>query len=374
MKVALVAPYDLSAPGGVNAQIRGQAKALVRLGHEVQISGPASGPLAEGEHALGATMSVTIGGTESGLGVDPRAFTAVGRLLDEGFDLIHVHEPLTPLVPWIVVARARVPVIGTFHVHREEGHRLYAMSGWMLRPLFDKLRARMVVSEAAKRTVAAHFPADYDLVPNGIDVETFRTQRRRPASLPADRPIVLFVGRLEGRKGVAGLIRAMARVRATMSDALLVIAGDGGDRGSLEQLGRDVDAPVRFAGRVADDDLAALLCAADVVCAPALGGESFGIVLLEAMAAGKPIVASAIEGYEALVGATNCARLVPPGDDAALAADIVTLLQSPGLRRQLGDAGAEAARRYDWSTIGAALEQIYLRALDGVSAPATSST
>jgi phosphatidyl-myo-inositol alpha-mannosyltransferase len=374
MKVALVAPYDLSVPGGVNSQIRGQARALARLGHDAQIFGPASGPVAEGEHALGTTISVTLGGTESGLGVDPRAFTAVERLLDDGFDVIHVHEPLTPLVPWIVLGRARVPVVGTFHVHREEGHRLYAMSGWMLRPLFDKLRARMAVSELAKRTVAEHFPADYDLVPNGVDVDALRAPRPRPESIPAERPIVLYVGRLEARKGVDVLVRAMARVRASVADALLVVAGDGSDRASLEALALETNAPVTFAGRVADENLAAYVQAAEIVCSPALGGESFGIVLLEGMAAGKPIVASRIAGYEALVGAARCARLVPPKDDAALAAEIVTLLRSPGLRRQLGDAGAAAARRYDWSTIGPALEQIYRRVLDGVRAPAMSST
>jgi phosphatidylinositol alpha-mannosyltransferase len=362
LRIAIVAPYDLSAPGGVNSQIRGQARALRQLGHAVDVFGPASAPLADGEHALGRAFSITMGGTESGLGVDPRAFAAATRMARGPFDIIHVHEPLTPLVPWLAIAAARAPLVGTFHVHREAGHRLYARWKDILTPIVRRLRARIAVSPAARRTVAAHFPGDYEIVPNGIDVEAYRTPRPRPPQLVSNRRIVLYVGRLEPRKGVDHLIRAMAQVRTGIPDVTLVIVGDGPERASLTALAAG-NTSVHFAGRVADDDLVAYLQSADVVCSPALGGESFGIVLLEAMACGKPIVASRIEGYEALVGDAGCARLVPPGDAEALASELTTLLVSPEEGRRLGVAGGAAALEYDWQAIARRLDAVYRRVL-----------
>jgi phosphatidylinositol alpha-mannosyltransferase len=309
-----------------------------------------------------------VGGTESGLGVDPRAVVAVARLARGPFDVIHVHEPLTPLVPWFVLAAARVPLVGTFHVHREGGHRLYSMWKRVLAPLMRRLSARVTVSEAAKRTVAAHFPGDYELLPNGIDVAAFQQPRPRPAALPADRPLVVYVGRLEARKGVDHLIRAIAIARKELPAILLAIVGDGSERASLTALADGTDA-VRFLGRVGDAELPAWIQAADVVCSPAVGGESFGIVLLEAMACGKAIVASRIEGYEALVSRSRCASLVPPGDADALARELCALLTSPESRRRLGEAGAAAALDYDWPVVARRLDAIYRR----VTAAAPSS-
>jgi phosphatidylinositol alpha-mannosyltransferase len=362
LRVAIVAPYDLSVHGGVNTQIRGQAKALRQLGHQVDVFGPASAPLAGGEHALGRAVSITIGGTESGLGVDPRAFAAVTRMAHGSFDIIHVHEPLTPLVPWLAVAAARRPLVGTFHVHREAGHRLYARWKVVLEPMMRRLRARIAVSAAAQRTVGDHFAGDYEIVPNGIDVEAYRRPQPRPPDLDAERRVVLYIGRLEPRKGVDHLIRAIASVQRSAPDVLLMIVGDGPDRPSLTALAAG-NAAVHFAGRVADAELSAYLQAADVVCSPAIGDESFGIVLLEAMACGKPIVASRIEGYEALVGATGCARLVSPGDADALARELIAVLASPELQRELGQAGAAAAYDYDWTAIARRLDAIYRRVL-----------
>jgi phosphatidylinositol alpha-mannosyltransferase len=359
LRIAIVAPYNLSAAGGINNQIRAQARALRTLGHAVDVAGPAADALDAGERRLGRTFPVTLGGTESGLGLDPCAFAAAGRLLREPFDIVHVHEPLTPLVPWIVLMRSRAPLVGTFHVHREDGHRLYASTAWALQPLARRLRARVAVSEAARRTVAPHFPGDYQIVPNGIEVDRFRAPQPRPSGWRSDRRHVLYVGRLEPRKGVEHLIRATAQVQRHAPDAMLVIVGDGSERAPLTRLAHEIGACVHFAGRVADEALPGYLQAADVVCAPAIGGESFGIVLLEAMACAKPIVASRIEGYEALVGRTDCAMLVPPGDSDALATAVAALLASPDRRRALGEHGAAFVRDYEWNVIARRLASIY---------------
>jgi len=361
VRIAVVAPYDLSAPGGINNQIRAQARALRRLGHEVAIFGAASGPLEPGEQSLGRTIDVTFGGTESGLGVDPRALQAVGRLVHRPFDIVHVHEPFVPIAPWIVLLRSRAPLVGTFHVHREQGHGFYGAWAWALRPLARRLRARIAVSEAARRTVARHFPDDYEIVPNGIEGERFRVSRPRPETLAHGRRHVLYVGRLEPRKGVEYLVRAMAQVERRVAGASLVIVGDGPSRGALETLARDAGTSVQFAGRVRDAALPAYFQAADLVCAPALGGESFGIVLLEAMACGAPVVASRIEGFQALVGSTGAARLVAPGDTAALAEEISSLLNGDDERRALAVKGAALASAYDWQTLAPRLESIYRR-------------
>jgi phosphatidylinositol alpha-mannosyltransferase len=282
-------------------------------------------------------------------------------MLRESFDVIHVHEPLTPLVPWLVLLRANTPLVGTFHVYREDGHRFYAAFGRWLRPLMRRLSARIAVSAAARRTVAAHFPYQFDIVPNGIDIGRFRGSPSRPALMPGDRCCVLYVGRLEPRKGVETLIRAMALVGRHQPRAMLVVVGDGPERSALDDLAHRLDAPVRFVGRVEDDQLPAFLHAADIVCSPALGGESFGIVLLEAMACGKPIVASRIDGYVELLAPIDCARLVTPGDVESLAQELTALLGSAEQCDQLGRRGAAAANAFDSDAIAARLEAIYRR-------------
>jgi phosphatidylinositol alpha-mannosyltransferase len=358
----LFAPYDLARAGGVGNQVRAQARALRQLGHDVRVCGPASAPLGCGETAITGAVTVTFGGTESGLGLDPRGAFRVARLLaSHEFDVVHVHEPLVPAVPWFVVRQARAPIVATFHVHREHGHRWYPIARPWLRSLLNRVHCRIAVSEPARRTIAQHFPSAYEVVPNGIDVDAFRASRVRPAALSSEHLHVVYVGRLEPRKGVDHLIRAMARVQQALPDANLVIVGDGPEQRRLIDVARALAVRVQFTGRVHDADLPGYVQAADVVCSPAIGGESFGIVLLEAMACEKPIVASRIEGYETLVGPAACGVLVPPGDDEALSQALIKLLRDRPLRHTLGARGLPAARQYDWSSIARVLEGIYCR-------------
>lgn len=358
--IGIFAPYDLARDGGVATHLRAQARALRKLGHEVVIYGPASSALNEGEVALSGSTVVTISGTESGLGLDPRSGGRVARVFaSTPFDVLHVHEPLTPILPWFVLWHARVPIVGTFHVHREGGHSLYPIARPWLQSLMRRIHYRIAVSEAAYRTVAQHFPGEYDIVPNGLDVDAFRSPRPRPAALATGVRHVLYVGRLEPRKGVGHLIRAIASVQHSIAGVRLVVVGDGPDRASLVDLAGSVGADVQFAGRVADQELPAYYQASDVVCSPSLRGESFGIVLLEAMACGKPIVASRIAGYEALVGEAGCGPLVPPGDAGAIAEALVSLLGDEALRHTLGTRGLTAVQPFDWSAIGQRLEGIY---------------
>jgi phosphatidylinositol alpha-mannosyltransferase len=366
LRIGICAPYDLGRDGGVNSHIRAQARALRELGHDVCVFGASSAPLGGGELAVSACVSLVIGGTETGIGVDPRSWRRVAELFRTArFDVLHMHEPLMPLVPWVALVQSAAPVVATFHTHREGGHRWYGPYRRLLAPLMRRIRTRLTVSDAARRTVARAFPGDYEVVPNGIDVDRFRQAAGRPPSVPHSLRPVLFVGRLEPRKGVDRLIRAMSLVQAHASDARLVIVGDGPDRASLEATARDAGVEVTFAGRVSDDELPAYYRAAEIVCSPALGDESFGIVLLEAMAAGRPIVATRIEGYAELLTGSGSARLVDVDDPPALAREIISLLADPELRRSLGARGAVFVRDYDWAAIARRLESIYLTVTGG---------
>jgi phosphatidylinositol alpha-mannosyltransferase len=232
--------------------------------------------------------------------------------------------------------------------------------------MMRRIHTRLAVSNAARRTVADHFPGDYEIVPNGVDVERFRRRSTPPPEMLGDDPLVLFVGRLDPRKGIDRLIRAMALVRRR-SPARLVIVGDGPERSRLAAVAAATDVPVTIVGRVSDEALPAYYQAADVVCSPALGGESFGIVLLEAMAAARAVVATRIEGYAELVADAGCARLVEVDDVEALAHEVGVLIDSPDLRRILGAKGAAFVHRYDWSTIAGRLESIYVDLANGTS-------
>jgi len=360
LRIGICAPYDLGRAGGVNTVIRAQAHALSRLGHDVCVFGATSAPLPDGEVSLGGCVSIVVGETETGFGVDPRSWWTARRLLrSHRFDVVHMHEPLMPLPSWFVLWQANVPVVATFHTYREQGHRWYPKYKWIFDPLMTRVHVRLAGSEAAKRTVAAHFPGDYEVVPNAIDVERFAVPSPRPAAMPADRRHVLYVGRIEPRKGVDRLIHAMAMVQARIPDVQLVIVGDGPDRAAIESLARDLDVRVACAGRVSDADLPRYYQSADVVCSPALGDESFGLVLLEAMAAGRPIVASNIAGYAELLGPANCARLADVDDPASLAREMCAVLEDSALARTLGERGAIAARQYDWPIVAKRLEEIY---------------
>jgi len=360
LRIGICAPYDLGRDGGVNSHIRAQARALRSRGHDVLIVGASSAPLGHGEWSLGGCVSIVVGGTETGFGLDPRARWRVEELFRrQQFDVLHMHEPLMPLAPWFMLRRSPAPVVATFHTHREQGHRWYPRYRWILAPLMRRVRVRLAVSEAARRTVARHFPGRYDIVPNGIDVDRFQRPAERPPEMRDAGPYVLSVGRLEPRKGVDCLVRAMAIVQQRIPAARLVIVGDGPDRRPIEAMARDAGVRIAFIGRVQDAELPSYYGAADVVCAPALGDESFGIVLLEAMAARRPIVATRIEGYVELLAGAGSSQLVDPGQPGPLADAIVTLLDDPDLCRSLGARGSAFARTYDWAAIAHRLEAIY---------------
>jgi phosphatidylinositol alpha-mannosyltransferase len=370
LRIGICAPYDLGRHGGVNSHIRAQAAALRQLGHEVSVFGASSAPLADGEVSLGSCVSMVIGNTETGFGADPRSWRRVSEFFRRRqFDVIHMHEPLMPLVPWFVLWQSTVPVVATFHTYREQGHRWYPRYRRIFEPLMRRVRVRLAVSDAARRTVLAHFPGEYEIVPNGIDVNRFARPAARPQDMPPGHQHVLYVGRLEPRKGVEHLVHAMAALQRDGSSARLVVVGDGPDREDLEASARRTGIAATFVGRVSDEALPGYYRAADVVCAPALGDESFGLVLLEAMAAGRPIVATRIAGYAELLEERGLARLVDAGDAAGLAREVSSLLGDPGEAGALATRAATKVREYDWSAIANRLDEIYRGVIGPAAGP-----
>lgn len=372
LRVNLVTPYDLSVAGGVNSHAAGLGRELQRRGAAVTLIGPASNPrrLPQGLRVVpcGPSVPIPVAGSVARLAVDPRIGIAMRRVLERyPCDILHIHEPFVPMTSFGALVFSKTVTVGTFHLTRERPHLLYFLAQPIVRPLVGKLHARIAVSEAARRTVAQFLPGEYRVIPNGIEQERFD---RGPRPGPS-RYRVLFLGRLEPRKGIIVAIRAFAEVAAALPGAELVVAGDGPLRAAAEKLARELGVAdaVRFLGPLAEEELPDAYAEADVFCAPATGNESFGIVLAEAMAAGTPVVASGNPGYAAVVEPGVSGLLVPPGDHRALARAIVEVLRDPVLWRRLSEGGRLRARCFSWSALADDVLAVYQEAAHRAGRP-----
>ena len=378
MKIAMVTPYDLAAPGGVNRYAMDIAAWVRGQGHEVQLIGPASTRDGTPPDAtiLGRARGVRGGGTVAPIALDPRLGSQVRRLLRrERYDVVHVHEPLMPMLSLAFLRHADTPLLGTFHSAESAAGRLYRLTGPLLRRWTRRLAARTAVSETARAVAGPALGGPCAIVPGCIDLSRFSTPAPPPGlpDLPAPsldgraRRTILFVGRADRRKGLDDLIEAYGQLRARHDDLRLVVAGAAGRRG--DALRARVDAAgwrdVHFAGPVSASDLPRYYGAAHVFVAPATGGEAFGLVLTEAMAAGAPVVAGDNPGYRAVVRDGRDGLLVPPHDPAALAATIERLLDDEPLRRGLIAAGRERARDFDVAAVAARFLALYEALSDG---------
>lgn len=335
MKVGMVCPYDWSYPGGVRSHIIGLVEALGRHGTEVEVIAPASAPESE-ILSVGRTIGIPYNGSVARLCFSPGANQSVKSRLAQGdLDLVHIHEPFSPSISLISLYHAHIPVVATFHASADRS-LAYQAAKPLLRPLFAKINQRIAVSAAAERLIGAYFPGEYRRIPNGIDRAQFAGAA--PAEV-SERPFVLFVGRPERRKGLDVAVAAMAKVRQRL-DVDLVAVGPTPD---------DVPGWVRALGNVGQGELPGLYKAASVFCAPSLEGESFGIVLVEAAAAGTPVVCSDLPGYrEAAAGA---ALHAPVGDAGATAEALLSVLEDPVMAKGLVEKGQRRAAELDWDVL-----------------------
>ncbi|CAN5135481.1 glycosyltransferase family 4 protein [soil metagenome] len=367
MRVALVCPYDWCRPGGVRAHVDHLARWLAGAGgHDVRVFAPASAPPGdEGPRvvALGRPVPVPYNRSVAPVALSPPAARRTARELHRfAPDVVHVHEPLAPLVAVAATALGPGPVVGTFHAW-SSSDRLYRLLSPVTRRVAGRLDARIAVSVAA-RQFAAHGlglpPGRWRVIPNGVDAAAFASATALPELVDPDRPLLLFVGRLEPRKGLEVLIRAFLRLRASRPRLRLCVVGDGPERARCQELiPPSIRPDALFVGSVAATELPRYHASADVFVAPATGGESFGIVLLEAMASGLPVVASDIPGYRTVMTDGRQGRVVRAGDALALSEALGDLLANDRLRAAMADQGRQTARAHDWPVVGRRIERVY---------------
>ncbi len=368
MKIALVSPYDLAVPGGVNTHIRHLAVNFTGMGHEVRIIGPSSDenpPTEPGVVVIGKPRGIPASGSVARITLSFRLSGRVKEVLaEERFDVVHVHEPLMPFLPIQFLRFSDSVNVGTFHAAKEGGNRLYSYTRSLLRRFYRKLDGKIAVSPAAKMLVSRYFAGYYNIIPNGVELSRFTGQPDPLPQFQDDKLNILFVGRMEKRKGLAYLLRAYPMLKREMPQTRLIIVGDGRLREGYERYVRKSELEdVVFAGTVSDDELPRYYHSADVCCFPATGNESQGYVLLEAMASSKPVVASNIEGYASVVTQGVEGLLTLPKDSDAIALSLVHLLADENLRRVMGTNARLSAEQYSWDRIARKVLSYYERLL-----------
>lgn len=361
MKIALVSPYDWCIDGGVKSHIAHLAAYFREWGHEVTIFAPASDPqqVAGQCVVMGKPRSMRVSGSVARISFSWNS-PAVKKVLREGkFDILHLHEPLMPLLPYHFMRYSNCPTVGTFHAAKEGGNRFYGYTTPLTRRWFRKLHGKIAVSPAAARLVSRYFPGYYNIIPNGIDYPHFNEAREPLPEFMDGKQNILFVGRPEKRKGLKYLLRAYIRIKEQDPNVRLIVVG-AGDFSRYERLMAPIG-DVVFRQYVPYDELPRYHRSAHVFCAPNTGNESQGYVLLEAMAAGVPVVASNIEGFAGVITDGLDGVLVKPKDSGAIATGILRLLRNPGQRQQLSVAGQAQAAHYSWDNVARRVMSYYER-------------
>ena len=362
MKIGLVSPYVYPLPGGVTQHVQHLYANLRLRGHDVRIISSSHGfqRSSQGDVIrIGKGFSMPANGSVGTLTVSPRYVSQVRQVLEEErFDLLHFHEPLVPFLSPIMLRESKSVNIATFHAYSGFSPA-YEVTSRLLGRIVDRLDGRVAVSAAARHFIDRYFPGDYKVIPNGVDVEFYR--RAVPISRWQDgRRNILFVGRLEERKGLVHLLKAYRLLRRGGVDCRLLVAGAGPqEREARRYLMTRRLQDVEFLGRVTDEEKAQLFKTADVYVSPATGRESFGIVLLEAMAAGCPIVCSDIHGYKGVVHRGQQALLVPPRNAEALAMALDRLLHDSALRTRMSASGRVRATEFSWERVTAKVDDYY---------------
>jgi len=351
VRVGIICPYSLTVPGGVQGQILGLGRTLRLLGHDVRVLGPCDGPPPDaGVTPLGNSVPTAANGSVAPIAPDPSAqLRTIRALRDEAFDVVHLHEPLAPGPTQTAMFFKTAPLIATFHAAGSSAAYKWFSPG--VRWLAKRIDLRCAVSEDAEQMARAALGGDYTVLFNGVEVATFA----KATPSPTDGPTVLFIGRHEPRKGLDVLLEAMTDLPSTTR---LWIAGDGPD---TERLRARVagDVRIEWLGRISDDEKASRLRAADVFCAPSLRGESFGVVLLEAMAAATPVVASDLPGYANVARAGRDALLVPPGDVRALSQALRGVLANPSCAAELVASGEQRAHQFSMEHLAERYVELY---------------
>ncbi|OLM19176.1 Phosphatidylinositol alpha-mannosyltransferase [Pseudonocardia sp. Ae707_Ps1] len=364
LRIGMVCPYSLDVPGGVQHHVLDLAAALRTRGHRVHVLAPSAGPAPEFVTTVGRALGVPYNGSVARVTFGPRTHLRARRWLAEhDFDVLHLHEPTTISVSVLALLAARGPIVATFHTSTERSRALAAFGG-LLRPLMEKVTARIAVSATARRVQVEHLGGDATEIPNGVDVARFADGPALDDLVPGLPPgrRIGFVGRYdEPRKGMPVLLDALRPLAADRPGLRLLVVGRGDGDALLRAAGPGLADRIDLLGPVDETTKAAALRASEVFCAPHRGGESFGMVLTEAMAAGTPVVAGDIESFRPVLGGAG--RLVPAGDAAALGRALAGLLDDDAARAASAAAGRSRAARYDWGVVTQDVLRVYRAAL-----------
>jgi phosphatidylinositol alpha-mannosyltransferase len=372
VRIGIVCPYSWDIPGGVQAHVRDLAEKLIDLGHQVSVLAPGdedSPELPDYVVAAGKAVPIPYNGSVARLQFGVVSAARVRRWLRDGaFDVVHVHEPAPPSLSLLTCMIHDGPLVATFHVATVRS-RFLSMFDSVLQPFLEKLAGRIAVSAAARKVIVEHLGGDAVVIPNGVAVAHYRDARPFDG-YPRAGGTIGFIGRYdEPRKGMEVLIEALATLAPHRPELRLLVAGRGDAEDFLDGLPQAVAERVDLLGQVSEQDKAKLLRSVDVYCAPNTGQESFGVILLEAMAARTAVVASDIEAFRRVLGGGAAGRQFPTGDAAALAIALAELLDDPARREQLIAAGDEAVAPFDWDVIVADVLRVYELAIAGAGVP-----
>ena len=365
LRVGIVCPYSLDVAGGVQGHVLDLARALVALGHHVDVLAPASGstPVPDFVTRAGRAVSIPYNGSVARLTFGPVSMYRVRRWLRAGaFDVLHLHEPTAPSLSMLALVLADGPVVATFHTSTPRSRTMALFASW-LRPMLERVTARIAVSPLARQVYVEHLGGDAVEIPNGVDVAALATAAADPLPRPPGTTTVGFVGRFdEPRKGMATLLEALEPL-AARQDLRLLVVGRGDAADLRHRLPGALADRVDVLGAVDDTTKARALGAMDVLATPNTGGESFGVVVAEGMAAGTPVIASDIEAFRRVLtdpdSGTVAGVLLPPGDAAAWSEGLAALLVDPARRAALARAGRSRVAAFDWSTVAAQVLRVY---------------
>jgi phosphatidylinositol alpha-mannosyltransferase len=359
VRVGLVCPYSLDVPGGVQNHVKDLARVLLSKGHDVAVLAPGDESTVRPDHieTIGGVVPISFNGAVARVAFGPRVAARTRRWLRAGdFDVVHIHDPATPSVSMLALWASDATVVATFHAAHPRS-RVVSLAASGLRTSLEKISVRIAVSETARSTLVQHIGGESVVIPNGIFCKDFADAQARP-EWARHEPTVAFLGRTgETRKGLGVVLAAFGDVLREHPAARLLVAGTR--RAGPIDVPPAVDGHVQFLGMLSDADRASLLASATVYVAPHLGRESFGVVLIEAMAAGAAVVASDLPAFTSVLGGGRLGELFAAGNPAAAARGIAKVLSDPLLREGMRVAAAKAVRRYDWSVVAPQIEAVY---------------
>ena len=364
LNIGIVCPYGWDAPGGVQAHIADLRQYLVAKGHSVSVLAPTADEEALPDWVVGAgkPISIPYNGAVARVLFGPIAFAKVKQWISENdFDLLHLHEPAIPSISLLACWAAEGPMVGTFHVSAKKQKASFAIVP-ILEPVIEKLSARIAVSEAARETLIAHLETDAVVIPNGIYAERMRGKVRPEWS----GQTLGFMGRFnEPRKGLKVLIDALPIISRFLPEVKVLVAGPGQPDEFLAQIDTQLRSRIRFLGKLSESEKADFMSSVGAYVGPNTGGESFGIILAEALAGGAAVVASDIPAFDAVLEHGKYGKLFKSEDSTDLAKVIIELLRDRNARDEMAKAGQQYAQKFDWDVVAQDILEVYEMAIVG---------